>query len=272
MATAGEQALAQAGLTFDDLAAIGVSFGGPVGRDRRHVLRSMHVQAWESMNLPEMLGQRFGLPVYMDNDANAAALGEWKFGAGQDSENLLYVQISTGIGAGLILNGQVYRGAGLAGEFGHITILTDGPLCSCGKRGCLESLTSGWALGRDARRLIEAGDSPQLAELTGDDPTQASAEMLLRAAEQGDMAAKDTTREAFTYLARGLAQAICLLDPEMVILGGGVTRARAVLEGVLAEELDAYLPALLRHRVQIKFACLQGMETLLGAGLLCQGY
>lgn len=269
---AGRQVLFAAGLRHADVGAVGISFGGPVSRDRRSVLRSMHVRDWEAANLPEMLEQSFTCPAYMDNDANAAALGEWKFGAGQGCENLLYVQISTGIGAGLILNRNVYRGAGLAGEFGHMPMLADGPLCACGKRGCLESLASGWALGREARRLIDGGASLQLASLASGDPAHASAEQLLYAASLGDEAARDVARTAFTHLAQGLAQAICLLDPDTVILGGGVTRSRSLLADTLFGALNVYLPVLLQDRVRVEFARLDGLETLLGAALLSQGY
>jgi glucokinase len=253
--------------------AVGASFGGPVSRDRRTVLRSMHVGDWQGMALPEQLEASFGAPAFMDNDANCAALGEWAFGAGIGAENLLYVQVSTGVGAGLILEGRLYRGAGLAGEFGHMTVLPGGPQCVCGGRGCVESLASGWALARDGREALEG--SPQhgiLRSLCAGDPGKISAQTVLEACRRGDPQAAQIVRRAFIYLGMGIASALCLVDPDRVVIGGGVARAREVIEPLLQAALQESLPPLLRGRARLEFAALEGRETLLGAALLTRGY
>lgn len=250
-------ALAQAALRQSPgpVTAIGISFGGPVSADRRTVLRSMHVGAWEGISLPARLSAVLGLPAAMDNDGNLAALGEWAFGAGRGVRSLLYIQVSTGIGAGLVLEGQVYRGQGLAGEFGHLTVMPDGPCCSCGKRGCVESLASGWALARDGQ-----------AQLGGAPPPDA--EQVLVAARAGNPVAQAIVRRAFTALGQGIAAAITLLDPELVVLGGGVARAEDWMRPLVTAALADYLPPMLQGRTRLEFSPLHGSETLLGAALL----
>lgn len=273
IARSGKQALETAGVGMDELyGGIGISFGGPVSRDRRTVLRSMHVEAWDSIDLPDRIAALFDRPAFMDNDANAAALGEWAYGAGKGAENLLYVQISTGIGAGLIVQGKVYRGSGLAGELGHSTVLVDGPLCSCGKRGCLESLAAGWAIAREGRALLEDGGSSRLVELSDHRPERIDAELVLRAGQEGDPGSLAVVGRALRYLAIGIANAVCLLDPDVLVIGGGVSRARPVVQGILGPALDEFLPAMFGGRVRLAFSELEGLETLLGAALLAQGY
>lgn len=270
---AGRQALEAAGVALNELhEGIGISFGGPVSKDRRTVLRSMHVEAWDSVDLPDRIAAVFDRPAYMDNDANAAALGEWAYGAGRGAENLLYVQISTGIGAGLIVRRSVYRGSGLAGELGHSTVLMDGPPCSCGKRGCLESVAAGWAIAREGRALLENGGSPRLGELSKHSPERIDAELVLRASQEGDPGALAVVERALRYLAMGIANAVCLVDPDVVVIGGGVARSRSVMGAILEPELEKFLPAMFRGRVRLAFSHLEGMETLLGAALIAQGY
>ena len=271
---AGEDALEGAAAFAPHPQAIGVSFGGPLSRDRRRVLRSMHVGAWEDFDLPDQLTRHFGLPVVMDNDANAAALGEGKFGSGRHYSNLLYIQISTGIGAGLILNGQIYRGAGLAGEFGHTPIQPNGPVCSCGQRGCLESLTSGWAIARDGRLALAASQHDQipgtLHSLCAGDPQNLTARTVFEAYRLGDPVAQKIIECAVYFLSLGIAQASLLLDPEIIILGGGIARSSDLIRVPLEANLERNLPPLFRNRLKIGFSTLNGDETLLGAALLTQ--
>ena len=268
MLQAGRDALAGVSGRLRQISAIGISFGGPVSQDRRRVLRSMHVKDWEDYDLPSRVEAAFGGPAFMDNDANAAALGEWYFGAGKGTADMVYLQVSTGIGAGLILNRQVYRGAGLAGEFGHLTVLEDGPVCSCGKHGCVESLASGWAIARDGRALLATGADSLWRELCGDRPGSLDAELVLRACRAGDPAASAIIQKAFKYLALGIANLILLVDPEVIVLGGGVARSQDVLQTSLDLDLPQYLPSMFAQRTRLVFSELNGQKTLLGAALL----
>jgi glucokinase len=139
--------------------AIGVSFGGPVDATTGTVRLSHHVPGWENIPLKDLLEKEFGVPTSVDNDANVAALGECRFGAGQGYDSLFYVTISTGVGGGWILNGKPWRGAaGMAGEIGHMIVDPSGPICLCGKRGCVERLASGPYMAQNAREILA---SPQ---------------------------------------------------------------------------------------------------------------
>lgn len=202
-------------------AAIGVGFGGPVDVAHGVILRSHHVSAWDGFPLRETLTARFGAPVTLDNDANAGALGEARFGAGRGHQQLLYVNVGTGIGAGIIVDGRIHRGAhGLAGEIGHVTVFRDGRRCDCGKRGCLEAYASGRAIG-------------------GPDVT--------RAASGGDAGARQKLDDAARWLAIGIGAAVNVLNPSAVIVGGGVSEAGELLLGplrrYLAGELMPGMPA-----------------------------
>ena len=138
-------------------AAIGVSFGGPVDATTGTVRLSHHVRGWENTPLREMLEAEFGVPVSVDNDANVAALGEHRFGSGQGFDSLLYITVSTGVGGGWVLNGRPWRGAqGMAGEIGHMVVDPAGPLCLCGKRGCVERLASGPYIAQQAQEWLRS--------------------------------------------------------------------------------------------------------------------
>ena len=168
------------------------------------------------------------MPVVVDNDANAGAWGEWKYGAGRGYNSLIYVTVSTGVGGGLVLDGRPYRGTnGMAGEIGHTTIRADGPVCTCERRGCVESLASGSYMAQAARQKLEADgtEGATLLELAGGSADGVTAEAVSRAAELGDALAQEVLRDGATALGLGVANAIKLLNPDCVILGGGVTKA-----------------------------------------------
>jgi glucokinase len=217
-------------------AAVGVSFGGPVYAPAGLVRRSFHTPGWENTPLAEWLQAELNAPVVIDNDANAAALGEFRFGAGQGCQHVLYVTISTGVGGGWILNGRPYTGAdGLAGEIGHLIVQPGGFLCPCGKRGCLEAEASGPAMVQRARFYLakkkskahsgHSGRAKRLLKLAEGDPDKITAQMIGQAAAGGDKFSQKVIREAAERLGWGLSGAITLMNPDQVILGGGVTKS-----------------------------------------------
>jgi len=197
---------------------IGVGFGGPVDFESGVVYLSHHVRGWENFPLRDELERRFGVSVVVDNDANAGALGEWVFGAGRGIDDLIYVNIGTGIGSGVISGGRLVRGwRNLAGEIGHMTVKLDGPVCSCGRRGCLESLASGSAIGREgSERFGRAMRSEEIFEL----------------ALEGNAIARQILFEVIDSLAFAIGAAVNLFNPRKVILGGGVAE---VSESLLVE-------------------------------------
>jgi glucokinase len=217
--------------------ACGIGFGGPVAYASQRVGRSMHAGGWQDFPLPAVLAEHLGIPCRMDNDANLGALGEWSAGAGAGAASLLYVTLSTGIGAGVLIAGEIWHGAdSLAGELGHVPLVPDGPECPCGARGCFEALCSG--------RAIEARAGRPAAELL--------LETEFRAAYVRD-------------LARGLRAALMLLNPERVILGGGLSKAGDALFADLRAELARQIPPSLPVHVDVRPAALGDDSVLWGA-------
>lgn len=218
-------ALAREVLAGEKPAAIGVSFGGPVDYHTGTVRLSHHVAGWENVPLQKILEADFDAPTRVDNDANVAALGESRFGAGRGFRDLGYLTVSTGVGGGWILNGLPWRGAdGMAGEIGHMTIDPNGPLCLCGKRGCVERLASGPYLAADAREELLSSPSPLWESgLGGEGPL--TAKRLAEAAAQGNEFAWKYLQRSAWALGVGIGNAANLINPQRFVLGGGVTKS-----------------------------------------------
>jgi len=215
-------------------AAIGVSFGGPVDASTGTVRLSHHVAGWENIPLKGLLEKEFGVPVGVDNDANVAALGEHRFGAGQRYDSLFYITVSTGVGGGWILNGKPWRGAGgMAGEIGHIVVDPAGPICLCGKRGCVERLASGPYMAQNVREILEnvplrrggLRDGEVLRGLVGDNLELLTGQLVSEAAAAGDDLAKEVLHKAAWALGVGIGNVANLMNPQRFVLGGGVTKA-----------------------------------------------
>ncbi|MBD2301751.1 ROK family protein [Nostoc sp. FACHB-87] len=210
--------------------AIGVSFGGPVDFTTGTVRLSHHVPGWENLPLKHLLEQEFGVPASVDNDANIAALGEHRFGAGQEYDSLFYITISTGVGGGWILNGKPWRGnAGMAGEIGHIVVNPAGPVCLCGKQGCVERLASGPYMAQDAKEyLLKPANhfsGKQLRSLVNDDLDLITGKIISDAVAQGDELAINILQGGAWALGVGIGNVANLINPQRFILGGSVTKA-----------------------------------------------
>ncbi|MGJ3248503.1 MAG: ROK family protein [Elainellaceae cyanobacterium] len=208
--------------------AMGVSFGGPVDFTTGTVRLSHHVPGWENVPLQAWLEDEIGVPVSVDNDANVAALGESRFGAGQPYDSLLYVTVSTGVGGGWILNKQPWRGnRSMAGEIGHTVVDPTGPVCLCGKRGCVERLASGPYLAHDA--IAHLQEHPKqgaiLRELVDHHLPTITAQHISEAANRGDEVAHMLIERAGWAIGVGIGNAANLIAPQGVVLGGGVTKA-----------------------------------------------
>ena len=248
--------------------ACGISFGGPVDFQRQTVT-SVHSPGWHNFSFAEWAGENLHLPCLIDNDANAGALGEFRYGAGRGTQAMVYVTLSTGIGAGLILNGKTYRGRdGLAGELGHIPIAGAGLACSCGAVGCLESFSSGWAIAERGKQWgsehgITAAEDASRSRSEG-----ATAKRIMQAASEGDAAALKIVREATGYLARGLLTLIRILNPDRIILGGGLTLAGPVLLDPLRQSLRDLASPTIGYSTQIVPAELGTYSPLYGAAAM----
>ncbi len=239
-------ALAQKLLDDRQPSAIGVSFGGPVNAARGTVILSHHVPGWENVPLGDQLQKQFGVPVRVDNDANMAAFGEYTFGAGKGCSSLLYVTVSTGVGGGWVLDGKIFHGAdSMAGEIGHtiaqpregsakhpvaqrrVKAFASLPVCVCGRRGCIESLACGPSIARDARERLanEPSRGAKLRALVHDDHAAVTAKTVARAANEGDDLAQEILDDAAYALGFGIGTAITLMNPERIVIGGGVTKS-----------------------------------------------
>ena len=213
--------------------AIGVSFGGPVDATTGKVRLSHHVLGWDNFPLRDLLEEEFGVPAGVDNDANVAALGEHRFGAGQGYDSLFYITVSTGVGGGWILNGQPWRGTeGMAGEIGHMVVDPSGPVCLCGKRGCVERLASGPYMAQDVREVLVS--EPQrhrerrgeiLRELVGNNLELITGQVVSEAAAAGDNLAQEILYRAGWALGVSIGNVANLINPQRFVLGGGVTKA-----------------------------------------------
>ena len=251
------------------LEAIGIGAAGLV--DRRGVISfAPNLPGVVDLDVVGLVGAATGLPVVVDNDANTAAVAEHRLGAGDRADNLVLVTLGTGIGGGLIIDGQLQRGtAGFAGEPGHMVVDPNGPPCPCGRRGCWERFASGSGLGRLARDAAHAGQAPHIVALAGGDPEQVRGEHVTRAAADGDAEAIKILDEFAWWVALGISNLENLLDPEVVVVGGGLAEAGELL---LAPTRAAYETLVLgfEHRppVRIVAAALGQDAGAIGAGLI----
>ena len=251
------------------VSACGIGFGGPVNFDAQRIVNSTHVAGWDDCPLPEIVQQHLGLPAIIDNDANVGALGEFTFGAGKNSRHIIYYTISTGIGGGIIINGEIYRGGnGYAGELGHVPILRDGPKCDCGNRGCLEALCSGTAIGRRATAAVKKHPRKGIAIARTANPI--TAKTLFDTARSGDPYAKALVNEICTDLGQGLAMAVNAFAPDVIVIGGGVSNAGRVLFEPLRRETRQFLMPVHRPHLKIAPAKLKSRSVLLGAVALAK--
>ncbi len=219
-------------LKTNDTIALGIGCGGPLDSEKGVILSPPNLPGWDNVPLKEHLESTLNIPVFLDNDANTACLGEYYFGAGKGVRNLVYITVSTGIGGGIIIDGKILHGQrDSAGEVGHQTIIPDGPLCNCGNRGCLEALASGIAIAKRAKEAILKGEDTILREWGKEE--NISAEFVRRAYLQGDKVSERIWKDALEYLGIGVGNIITIISPERVILGGGIMKAgEEVLETV----------------------------------------
>lgn len=210
-----------------DIIGMGVTAPGAVEPDKGIIPESPNLPGWKGIKIQQILKKKFHRPVFISNDAKAAAWAERLFGAGKKVDNFVYVTVSTGIGSGIVMNGALLTGPSFsAGEIGHTTIMPGGPQCNCGKRGCLEALSSGTAIAAQAKRIIEAGKFSGIGSYKYKPGNgRLTAAVVAQAAKEGDQVAINILRNAGHFLGIGLANIINILNPELIILGGGVMKA-----------------------------------------------
>jgi glucokinase len=262
------RSIAQARQNKIEPIGIGIAFAGILDTRRGVVTASPNLPGWRDVPLKDVIASRSGLATYIINDANAAALGEHRCGAGRGFDNMLYLTASTGIGGGIIIDGELYSGAdGCAGEFGHMTIKADGPKCHCGNFGCLESLASGWAIAQEAMTRIKHGEKTSIIDLVDGRIDNITAETVATAARQGDRIAYDIVAKAADYLGIGLANLVNIFNPELIVIGGGLSKMGNMMLGParkIIKERAFRLPA---QTVRIVRARLGSNAGIIGAAV-----
>ncbi len=261
-----------AGADLSGVTAVGMALPGPLDPHTGILLSAPNLPGWENLALQRMMGERIGRPVYIGNDANLAALGEWRFGAGRGHQDVLYLTISTGIGGGVISGGRMLVGArGLAAEVGHMLAIPDGPLCGCGQRGHLEAIASGTAIARVARAKLKAGDGSdsRIWELAGGELGTVTSAVVGAAALAGDEFARRIIVEAGTFIGRTLASLLHAYNPSIAIFGGGVSMLGDVLLDPVRAAVRQYaMSEAYWKSCPIVVAALGDDAGLVGAGVL----
>lgn len=252
-----------------DVEAAGLGAAGMVEADEGTLRYSPNL-AWRDLHLSRRLSEALGVPCLVDNDANVAAWGEYRFGAGRGSRNMLLVTVGTGIGGGIVSGGRLYRGAhGFAGEIGHIIVEPGGPSCGCGNRGCWEQMAAGRAIDRLGREALAEHEHSLLSVLAGGDPGKVSGEVVTEAARGGDDVARAILSEVGRRLGEGIAGLVNVLDPDVVVVGGGAIEAGdLLLEPARAAYGDAVEAPEYRPEVPIVPAKLGNDAGGIGAAVL----
>ncbi len=253
----------------DDVEAVCLAVPGLILAQENKVIFSPNLPTIEGVPLKEALEERFGLPLTVENDANAAAWGEFRFGAGSEVDHLVFVTLGTGVGGGVISHGILMRGAqGAGGELGHVTIHATGPRCGCGNRGCLESLASGTAITRRARQMAAERPRSALGQLASE--RKLTGEDVTKLAEDGDEAALSVLEEAGLWLGIGLAGFVNVFNPEAIAIGGGAARAGELILARGRKEMYLRARSPSRDLVEIKQATLGAKSGVIGAAALAR--
>jgi len=220
-----------------DVTAIGIASPGPLDPHTGTILETPNIKEWVNFPLAPKLSEHFGVPVYLDNDANMAGLAEWQYGAGVGHHDLVYLTISTGIGGGVIINNELLQGfRGMGAELGHMTVLADGPICGCGQRGHIEAISSGTAIARYVKEQIDAGQKSTLQT-----HPSLSTVQIADAALKGDLLAISAFERAGYYLGIAVANYLAIFDPSIVVFGGGVSQAGDLLFKPFEESLRKHV-------------------------------
>ena len=218
--------VASARVSMDDVLGIGIAFSGVIDVDRGLVLSSGWMHQWKNVPLKAIVEDEFGVTCLLDDSVRAVATYEKCFGAGCDLKDFVYVDVGMGIGSAIFIDGQIYRGFnGSAGEFGHMTVDEDGPLCCCGSNGCLEALASCATVIQSVQLAIEKGVASKLIDMVNRDITRITVEMIAAAAEQNDSLAYRALHEAASHIGAACSDLVNLLNPQAIVFGGALFRA-----------------------------------------------
>lgn len=258
-----QRMLGAQGLTISKLSAIGMGVPGPVNTEAGMVVSPPIMPGWDGYPIRTSLEKMWGHPVTLNNDAELGALGEWAYGAGRGERNIAYIKVGSGVGAGLILNKQIYGGTmGAAGEIGHLTIDENGPLCDCGSHGCLEAYAGGHAIARQGQLLAKSGKRTLLSNIP---VNKITAVEVAEAARRGDLHAQEILHRAGSYIGIAIAGLINLFNPSVVIIGGGVSQVGDILTVPIRQAVRERAMRASEQSVRITTGMLGRRSVLIGA-------
>lgn len=266
-----DEVIAHFGIPADDIIGIGVGAPGPLDQEKGIIIE-VPMMGWKNFPLADRLSGDFGKPVRIDNDGNLGALAEHRFGEGRGFSNVMYMTISTGCGGGIVINDKLYRGRhGGAGEVGHVSIDALGRACPCGSTGCVEMYASGTAIMRQMKEDLKAGKRNLVFELADYDEEKLDGQILTQAAEMGDAYAAGLYRKEGYYLGVAIANYFNLYDPDVIVLGGGVTKARTFFHN---EMVKVWKQRCLQpvEESQIRYSVLNDKVVLYGAYCMIHDY
>jgi glucokinase len=253
------------------LISIGIGCPSPLDIEKGLVMSPSNLRDWDNFPIFKLFKERFNVPVVLENDANTAALGEYVYGAGRGFQNIVYVTVSTGIGGGIILGGEIFHGVGAgAGELGHTIVQPDGVQCNCGSRGCVETICAGVHIARRAKEKLANGEPSLMNEIAAN-IDEVTAKTVVEAVRRGDKLAVEIWDETCFYLAIGIANAITLLAPEAVVIGGGIAAATGeMLFAPLRQLIPKYVSMIPANKIIILPAELGNESGVRGALVLAK--
>ena len=251
------------GTDKDLIKSIGIGSPGPLDVKNGIIVENSNLP-FKNFAIVKTIKEKYDLPTYLDNDANVATLGEFMFGAGKGTENMVFITASTGIGGGAVLNGKLFRGStGNALEVGHMTVATEGPRCGCGNLGCAEALGSGTAIGKRAKEAVLSNVVTSLKNYEN-----VTAKEVFKEAANGDRVAKNILNTSLTYLGIAVANTITNFDPEKVVVGGGVVNGGDIVIDTIRNVVEERCMAAFVENCTIEKAVLGGKAGVLGAAAL----
>ena len=254
----------------ENIAGVGICMPGPMDPITSELYDPPNLPGWDGVIIKPIFQDFLKIQVNFDNDANIAAMGELKFGAGKNLKSVIYITLGTGIGCGIAINGRMYGGRfGYAGELGHTTIDRNGPKCNCGNIGCLEVIASGTAMARIARERLNQGEASELSQLHNSDHNLVSAAEVAQSARNGDKLSLEIVEEIGTNLGIGIVNTLHIFDPEIVIIGGGMAESMDLLKPSIEKEINAHAIRSIRiNTPPIVTAALGEDASILGAASL----
>ena len=263
-----DEAVVKSGFKRTQIGGLVAACPGPIDIEKGIVAKAPNLPRWYNVPVRQIMEDEFKIPTFLTRDTNAAVLGEVRLGAGVGLQNVIYLTVSTGIGGGIVIGGKLYHGTtGAAGEIGHMIILENGPACPCGRHGCLESLASGTAIARMAKERLRGWESSILTNMVNGDIDEIKAEHIAKGARQGDPLCQDVVNVAGYYLGVGLGNIVNIFNPQMIIIGGGVSAMGEMFLRPARKSMKAHAFKMPAGIVRVVKAKLGADSGILGAAI-----